>query len=57
MRCFGRKRISFRTPSRSEVDHTNLAELTALLRAEKPEFLLNAAGYTGKPNVDACAIH
>ena len=26
------------------------------LRDKKPEFLINAAGYTGKPNVDACEI-
>jgi dTDP-4-dehydrorhamnose reductase len=24
---------------------------------DKPEFLINAAGYTGKPNVDACELH
>ena len=28
-----------------------------LLRRDKPEFLINAAGYTGKPNVDACELH
>ena len=28
--------------------------LTAFLRETKPQFLINAAGYTGKPNVDAC---
>jgi dTDP-4-dehydrorhamnose reductase len=49
--------IAFRSISRSAVDYTNLATLTAALRAEKPEFLINAAGYTGKPNVDACEIH
>jgi len=30
--------------------------LWALLKAKKPEFVVNAAGYTGKPNVDACEI-
>ena len=54
---FIRRGIPFRNLSRSEVDYTNLATLTAALRAEKPEFLVNAAGYTGKPNVDACEIH
>jgi dTDP-4-dehydrorhamnose reductase len=29
----------------------------AALRADRPEFLVNAAGYTGKPNVDACELH
>jgi dTDP-4-dehydrorhamnose reductase len=54
---FKRRGISFRNLSRSEVDYTNLATLTAALRTDKPEFLVNAAGYTGKPNVDACEIH
>ena len=26
------------------------------LRSKKQEFLINAAGYTGKPNVDACEL-
>lgn len=54
---FRRKGFSFRSLSRSEIDYTNLATLTAALRTDKPEFLVNAAGYTGKPNVDACEIH
>lgn len=40
--------------SRSEIDYTNLDELRSLLNDVKPRFLINAAGYTGKPNVDAC---
>jgi dTDP-4-dehydrorhamnose reductase len=40
--------------SRAEVDYTKFEPLLRLLRAKKPEFLINAAGYTGKPNVDAC---
>ncbi|HUR60594.1 MAG TPA: sugar nucleotide-binding protein, partial [Opitutaceae bacterium] len=27
------------------------------LRRDQPDFLINAAGYTGKPNVDACELH
>ena len=30
--------------------------LLDFLHANKPAFLINAAGYTGKPNVDACEI-
>ena len=52
-----RKGIPFRNLKRSEVDYTNAAVLTAALRADRPEFLINAAGYTGKPNVDACELH
>jgi len=51
------KGIPFRSLRRSEVDYTNEAVLTAELKREKPEFLINSAGYTGKPNVDACEIH
>lgn len=49
-----RKNIPFRNLRRVEVDYTDIATLTAALQADKPEFLINAAGYTGKPNVDAC---
>lgn len=57
MRCFEHSGIPFRSLSRSQVDYTDLKTLTTELRAGKPEFLINAAGYTGKPNVDACEIH
>ena len=40
--------------SRTEIDYTNSYELRSLLNEIKPRFLINAAGYTGKPNVDAC---
>ncbi len=40
--------------SRSECDYTRFDQLAAVLRDAKPDFLVNAAGFTGKPNVDAC---
>ena len=40
--------------SRKEVDYTSLDNLLTFLRSTKPKFLINTAGYTGKPNVDAC---
>ena len=52
-----RKGIAFRNLRRAEFDYADRAALTSLLRREKPEFLINAAGYTGKPNVDACELH
>ena len=52
-----RKGLPFRNVRRADFDYTNLPALTELLRREKPEFLINAAGYTGKPNVDACELH
>lgn len=51
-----RKGIPFRNLRRADFDYTDEAALTELLRREKPEFLINAAGYTGKPNVDACEL-
>lgn len=52
-----RKGIPFRNLRRADIDYGNVAQLTTALRADRPEFLINAAGYTGKPNVDACELH
>jgi dTDP-4-dehydrorhamnose reductase len=49
--------ISFRAFPRSALDYYNLATLTAALQEARPPFLVNCAGYTGKPNVDACELH
>ena len=49
-----RRGAPFRALSRREVDYTRFEPLLALLRELKPEFVVNCAGYTGKPNVDAC---
>src|SRR4051812_25159202 len=40
--------------SRKELDYTRFELLLKHLQRTKPEFVVNAAGYTGKPNVDAC---
>ncbi len=42
------------TLRRADVDYTRFGPLLALLRETKPDFLVNCAGFTGKPNVDAC---
>jgi dTDP-4-dehydrorhamnose reductase len=47
----------FIAPSRSEVDYTRFDVLQDFLGRTEPDFLINAAGYTGKPNVDACEHH
>jgi dTDP-4-dehydrorhamnose reductase len=52
-----RKGLPFRNVRRADFDYTDRAALTGLLRREMPAFLINAAGYTGKPNVDACELH
>lgn len=50
------KGIPFKNLRRAELDYTDVATLTRALRADRPSFLINAAGYTGKPNVDACEL-
>lgn len=52
-----RKNIPFRNLRRAELDYSNRDVLRDALLRDKPEFLINAAGYTGKPNVDACELH
>jgi UDP-glucose 4,6-dehydratase len=47
----------FAAPSRATLDYTRFDALLEFLRQAKPDFLINAAGYTGKPNVDACEQH
>jgi dTDP-4-dehydrorhamnose reductase len=47
---------SFMALSRKEFDYTQFTELLRFLQNRKPSFLVNAAGYTGKPNVDACEL-
>ena len=48
------RRIPFRPVSRKEINYTDYRALRTALQKEKPEFVINAAGFTGKPNVDAC---
>ncbi len=42
--------------TRQQVDYTRFDLLVKFLRAKKISFVVNAAGYTGKPNVDACEL-
>ena len=51
-----RRKLPFTPLSRKEVDYTRFDALWNFLKAKKPEFVINAAGYTGKPNVDACEL-
>lgn len=49
-----RRGMAFRSVARKEIDYTRFDQLLDLLKTTRAEFLINAAGYTGKPNVDAC---
>ena len=53
-KLFTRLGVPFRNLARKQVDYTDSHQLADLLAESGAEFLINAAGYTGKPNVDAC---
>lgn len=43
--------------TRANLDYTSFEPLRNCLSEVRPTFLINCAGYTGKPNVDACRLH
>jgi len=49
-----RRGIPFIPLSRSAFDYTRFGLLFEYVRKLRPAFLINAAGYSGRPNVDAC---
>ena len=49
-----RRRHSFIPLTRKAIDYTDFELLFDYIRKLKPEFIINAAGYPGRPNVDAC---
>jgi dTDP-4-dehydrorhamnose reductase len=51
-----RRKVDFIPLARKETDYTRFDLLLEFLKTKKPEFVINAAGYTGKPNVDACEL-
>ena len=51
-----RRDLPFTPLSRKQSDYSRFDSLLNYLREKKPSFVINAAGYTGKPNVDACEI-
>ncbi|HTV43576.1 MAG TPA: sugar nucleotide-binding protein [Candidatus Sulfotelmatobacter sp.] len=51
-----RRKWDFVSLSRGQLDYTKFDLLLGFLKSKKPEFVVNAAGYTGKPNVDACEV-
>lgn len=46
--------VAYRVVSRAEADYTQPGILRNLIEDTGPRALVNCAGYTGKPNVDAC---
>lgn len=53
-RAMDSRNIAFVSVSRADCDYTLASQLHKLLVDVSPEFVINAAGFTGKPNVDAC---
>src|SRR5438552_13594602 len=51
-----RRGYSFIPLTRKAFDYTRFELLFDYVRTMQPEFVINAAGYTGKPNVDACEL-
>jgi UDP-glucose 4,6-dehydratase len=49
-----RRKADFLPLARKLVDYTRFDLLLDFLTTKKPAFVINSAGYTGKPNVDAC---
>jgi dTDP-4-dehydrorhamnose reductase len=49
-----RRKSPFTPLSRCKVDYSRFEVLVKYLGSRRPEFVINAAGYIGKPNVDAC---
>jgi len=49
-----RRKLDFVPVGRRDVDCTRFVPLLEFLKKKKPAFIINSAGYTGKPNVDAC---
>ena len=48
------KGVAFKSISRAQLDYADPVKLAAAMVVDEVSFLINAAGYTGKPNVDAC---
>jgi dTDP-4-dehydrorhamnose reductase len=48
--------ITFVPLTRKALDYTQFDLLFDYVRKVKPELIINAAGYTGRPNVDACEM-
>lgn len=51
---FDQNEIFYEVLSRAEVNYTDYLNLKLYLTNNRPKFLINAAGYTGSPNVDEC---
>jgi len=51
-----RRQLPFTAVPHRDLDGTRFAAVLEFLRNTRPAFLINAAGFAGKPNVDACEL-
>lgn len=51
-----RRGLPFQAISRSALDYTRYRVLVEALQAHRPKLVIHCAGFTGKPNVDACEV-
>ena len=51
------RQMPFLAVSRTDCDIYDATALSKFIDKAKANFLINCAGYTGKPNVDACELH
>ena len=49
--------VPCRIVRRRDCDYTQRLVLQNLIRELQPAFLINCAGYVGKPNIDTCELH
>ena len=54
---FERTNAAWQGVSRDDCDYYNPQKLVDRIRGTKAEFLINCAGFSGKPNVDSCEDH
>ena len=52
-----RRGVEYSSIGRADVDYTDVVSLREYLQSCRPQYVFNAAGYTGRPNVDACELH
>ena len=52
-----KREITFFEIHRSNTDYYDIQKLVEILSIVNADFVINCAGYTGKPNVDACEVN
>ena len=51
---FKENNIAYEKVALADIDYRIFSNLMGIIKSIKPEFIINCAGFTGKPNVDSC---